>query len=189
MDYFGMLVIAFVSCVGGGTIRDLFLGRYPVFWLKTPIYLVTILLVSLLGMFIHAGSENSESFIGHFAQPVQKLVAEESKAFILIDTLALGLWTYLGTTYALASNVPLIITPVLGVITAIFGGVLRDVFFARIPQQFLPGSLYAGASVFGATTYITLYWYDLNDQMSFIACVIATFLIRVISIKFNISSK
>lgn len=189
MDYFGMLVIAFVSCVGGGTTRDLLLGRFPIFWLKTPIYLVTIMLVSLFGVFIQASTKSGEGIVGAIAQPVERLVAEESRAFILIDALALGLWTYLGTTYALASNIPLVIAPVIGVITAIFGGVLRDVFFARIPQQFLPGSLYAGASVLGAIIFVILYSYGVNNQLSFFICIGITFFTRVISLKFNISSQ
>jgi len=62
MDYFGALAIAFVSCIGDGTIRDLLLGRFPIFWLKPPVYLVMVLVVSAFGQFIERGAEKGDRF-------------------------------------------------------------------------------------------------------------------------------
>jgi uncharacterized membrane protein YeiH len=188
MDFFGVLVIAFVSCVGGGTIRDMLLGRFPIFWLKTPVYLVTVLAVSVFGLFIQRGAEKGERLVGQIARPVEKIAGEQSLLFLLVDSLALGLWGYLGTIYALFSGAPAVLAPVLGVITAVFGGVLRDVFFARIPQQFLPGQLYAVAAAVGAIVYVLFYNGGLGGAAGFLACIGVTFVIRVVSVKFNISS-
>lgn len=188
LDYFGVFVIAFVSCVGGGTIRDMLLGRFPIFWLETPIYLVTIFLVSLFGQFIQREAKKGERLVGMIARPVEKIASEESTVFLLVDSLALGLWGYLGTIFALLSGVPPILAPVLGVITAVFGGVLRDIFFARVPQQFLPGQLYAMAAAAGAIVYVLLYINGQGGTIGFVICISVTFLIRMASVRFNIRS-
>lgn len=188
MDYFGMLVIAFVVCIGGGTIRDMLLGRFPIFWLSRPIYLLTVLVVSLFGQFIVRGAEKGDKTVGQIARPVERMVREESTLYILIDALALGLWAYLGTFYALIASVPSVLAPVLGVITAVFGGVLRDVFFARIPQQFLPGQFYAMAAALGAIAYAILWSFGLGEPVGFLVCIALTFIVRVASVKFNIVS-
>lgn len=188
MDFFGVLVIAFVSCVGGGTIRDMLLGRFPIFWLESPIYVITVFLVSLFGLFIQRGAEKGERVVRQIAGPVEKIAGETSFLFLFVDSLALGLWGYLGTIYALFSGVPTVLAPVLGVITAVFGGVLRDVFFARIPQQFLPGQLYAVAAAVGSIVYVLLYHVGMGGAAGFLACIGVTFVIRAASVKFNISS-
>jgi uncharacterized membrane protein YeiH len=188
MDYFGALVIAFVVCVGGGTIRDMLLGRFPIFWISTPIYFVTVVVVSLFGLFIERGSEKGEKIAGKIARPVAKIAKEQSTLYIVIDALALGLWAYLGTNFALVDNVSPVIAPVLGVITAVFGGVLRDVFFARIPQQFMPGQYYAVAAAAGSIAYAILWSFGPSRPLSFLACIAVTFVIRIVSVKFNLVS-
>lgn len=188
MDFFGVLVIAFVTCVGGGTIRDMLLGRLPVFWLESPVYMVTVLVVSMLGMFIERGVEKDEHLAGQIAKPIAKMVRAESPVFLVVDSLALGLWAYLGSNFALAGGVSPILAPVLGVITAIFGGVLRDIFFARVPEQFLPGQLYATAAAVGAIVYVLSYSAGLGGPLGFVACIVVTFAIRIASVKFHISS-
>ena len=188
MDFFGVLVIAFVACVGGGTIRDMLLGRLPVFWLESPVYMVTVLVVSMLGMFIERGVEKKERIAGEIAKPIAKMVRPESPVFLVVDSLALGLWAYLGTNFALADGVSPILAPVLGVITAIFGGVLRDVFFARVPEQFLPGQLYSTAAAAGAVVYVVLWQLGFGGTIGFLACFALTFLIRVASVRLNIQT-
>lgn len=188
MDYFGALVIAFVISVGGGTIRDLLLGRFPIFWLDNPVYLVTVTIVSILGMFIQRGARKGEGFAEHVAKPVEKIISEASPLYLVVDSLALGLWAYLGTFYALIGGVSPILAPVLGVITAIFGGVLRDVFFAKVPQQFLPGQMYATAAAVGAVVYVIMYSLGLGGPAGLLACIGVTFAIRIASVKLDITS-
>ena len=189
MDYFGALVIAFVSCVGGGTVRDILLGRYPVFWMATPVYLVAIVLISMFGQFIQRDRTKGRLVaMSGLARPVESMVTEVSPIYLIIDSLALGLWAYLGVYYALSAGVPALITPVLGIITAVFGGVLRDIFFARVPQQFLPGQIYAGAAAIGAMVYLFFWWIGQGDAVGFIACVAVTFTFRMLVVKYNITS-
>ena len=188
MDYFGALVIAFVISVGGGTIRDLLLGRFPIFWLDNPVYLVTVMIVSIVGMFVQRGARKGERLAEHVAKPMEKIISEGSPLFLVVDSLALGLWAYLGALYALIGGVPPILAPVLGVITAIFGGELRDVFFARVPQQFLPGRFYATAAAVGAVVYVIMYSLGLGGPAGLLACIGVTFAIRIASVKFDITS-
>ena len=78
--------------------------------------------------------------------------------------------------------------PTMGVITASFGGVLRDVFFARVPQTFMPSQLYASAAAAGAIVYVLLWELGVSSTLSFLACFLLTFMIRMASVKFNIQS-
>lgn len=149
---------------------------------------ITSLVVSLFGQFIVHGAEKGDKIVGQIARPVERIVGEESTPFIVIDALALGLWAYLGTYYALVASVPSVLAPVLGVITAVFGGVLRDVFFATIPQQFLPGQFYSIAAALGAIAYAILWSFGLGGPTGFLACIAVTFIVRMASVKFNIVS-
>lgn len=188
MDYFGSLAIAIVFCVGGGTTRDLLLGRHPIFWLATPTYLLTVFAINLFVQFIQRGRVKQQRLVAGLARPVESLADELSPVFLVVDSLALGLWAYLGVYYALISGVPPIITPVLGVITAVFGGVLRDVFFARVPRQFMPGQIYASAAAIGSIIYVFFWWIGQGGPVGFIVCVAITFTIRMLVVRYNITT-
>ncbi len=134
-------------------------------------------------------SQRGKIVVAKVAQSVERLAYEDSKAFITIDSLALGLWAYLGTVYSLQMGAPPVVAPIMGIITASFGGVLRDVFFARVPQTFMPGQLYATAAAAGAVVYVVLWQLGFGDTIGFLACFALTFLIRMASIRFNILSR
>ncbi len=188
MDFYGSLVIAFVVALGGGTIRDVLLGRYPIFWLAEPVNAVTVLVIALLSILVGREAKRSQT-VARVAQPVQRITDDQSIVYLIIDSLALGLWAYLGTIYALQMGTPPIVAPIMGVITASFGGVLRDVFFARVPQSFMPSQLYAAAAAAGAIVYVLLWELGTNSTLSFLACFLLTFMIRMASVKFDIQSR
>jgi len=192
LDYFGALVIAVIVAVGGGTLRDLLLGRYPLFWLQDPIYLISIFAVGIIGILlipISTGSyDNKRSTHSDLFQILVQLMFGTSGSFALIDAIALGMWAYLGTIYALTSGIPALVAPIMGVITASFGGVLRDVFFARIPEIFRPGQFYAIASLAGAVAYTICWNFMIPYPTGFIACISITFIVRMISVRYNITS-
>jgi len=188
MDFFGALAIAIVFCVGGGTTRDVLLGRHPIFWLASPTYIATVFVISLFGQLLQRDIAKKPGLVAGIARPVESLADELSPIFLVVDSLALGLWAYLGVYYALSSQVPPIITPVLGVITAVFGGVLRDVFFARVPRQFMPGQVYASAAAIGSFVYLFFWWIGQGDAIGFIACVAVTFTIRMLVVRYNITT-
>lgn len=188
MDVYGSMVIGFIVALGGGTIRDLLLGRFPIFWVANPVNAVTVLVVAVLFILIMHEARGGKTAAAKVAQPVERLAYAESNTFIIIDSLALGLWAYLGTVYALQMGTPPVVAPIMGIITASFGGVLRDVFFARVPQTFMPGQLYAIAAAAGAVVYVLLWRLDVSETIGFLACFAVTFIIRMASVMFNIQS-
>ena len=188
MDFYGALVIGFIVALGGGTIRDVLLGRYPIFWIAEPVYAVTVVVIALFSILAAREARRSQT-VAKVAQPIAQITDDQSMPFTIIDSLALGLWAYLGTLYALQLGTPPVVAPIMGIITASFGGVLRDVFFARVPQTFMPGQLYAAAAAAGAIVYVLLWELGVNSTVSFLACFLLTFIIRIASVMFNIQSR
>jgi uncharacterized membrane protein YeiH len=193
LDYFGALVIAIIVAVGGGTLRDILLDRYPLFWLSDPIYLISIIVVGIIGILLIPTSDEDECTIKNSKQckiskSIMKMMFGTSPSFQIIDAVSLGMWAYLGTYYALLNGIPVIIAPVMGVITASFGGVLRDILFAKIPEVFQPSQLYALASFAGACTYVICWIEKISLPLAFIACLTVTFIVRIGSIRYNITS-
>ena len=188
MDFYGGMVIAFIVALGGGTIRDMLLGRYPIFWIAEPVYAVTVLAIALVSIFISQEARRSQT-VAKVAQPIEQITDDQPTVYLIIDSLALGLWAYLGTIYALQFGTSPVIAPIMGVITASFGGVLRDVFFARVPQTFMPGQLFAAAAAGGSILYVILRAMGIDSTVSFLACFLLTFIIRMASVKFNIQSR
>jgi uncharacterized membrane protein YeiH len=189
LDFFGTLVIAFVVSVGGGTDRDLLLGRYPLFWVIGPEYFVTVVLVATRGALIIARGDKAGLFQPILSPVRNVLRSDQVPGWVtVVDALGLGLWAYLGTAFALQVGVSVIVAPVFGVITASFGGVIRDVFFAQTPSIFKRGLLYATSAVIGSIVYVILNSLNVNTTLSFVICVAVTFLIRMASVRFNIRS-
>jgi uncharacterized membrane protein YeiH len=192
LDYFGALVIAFVVSVGGGTLRDVLLSRYPLFWVTSPVYLVTVLIVATIGTFIIAQGEKRVPVIEPLVNEMRSLMRSDHIPHwvLVVDALGLGLWAYLGTAFALqSSSTSLIVAPVFGVITASFGGVIRDVFFAQTPSIFKRGQLYATSAALGSIVYVILFSFGADTTVSFVLCVGVTFLVRMAAVRFNILSR
>jgi uncharacterized membrane protein YeiH len=138
LDLLGVVVIAIVTAIGGGTLRDLLLDRHPIFWIRETEYLWVILAASLLTLIYL-----------RFRRP-------PSGSLLIADALGLALFTIGGTQVAVAAGVPGIIAVVMGVITGVAGGVVRDVLTAEIPLILRRGHLYASAAITGATLYLVL---------------------------------
>ncbi|MBW4652000.1 MAG: trimeric intracellular cation channel family protein [Kaiparowitsia implicata GSE-PSE-MK54-09C] len=170
LDFFGSLVIGFVTAFGGGTLRDVLLDRHPLYWTQHPIYIVTVLITAVVAVaFPLQGDRRTRRFI------------------IVLDALGLGLFSYLGTYYALTYNTHRYVAPVMGMITATFGGVIRDVFFAEVPQIFLIRTqLYAVCALLGAFVYVLLRDIRLDNTLAMLGCIIATFCVRMLAIKLDL---
>ena len=189
LDFFGSLVIAFVASVGGGTLRDVLLGRYPLFWVTSPIYFATVLVVALIGMFIITQGEK-ETRLEPIIGPVRRVMRSDALPgwVVVVDALGLGLWAYLGASFALESGASWVVAPVFGVMTAAFGGVLRDVFFAQTPTIFKRGQLYSTSAAIGSLVFVVLDALGTPITASFVICVATTFIVRMASVRFNILS-
>ena len=137
LDIFGFAVIAAVTGVGGGTIRDLLLGIQPILWVADPLYVAVCIGVGA-AMF--------------FAAP---RVARGERILLWADALGLAMFSVLGAQRALAHGASELIAVVMGVISAVFGGMARDVLCAEVPL-IMRKEIYATAAVIGAIDFVVL---------------------------------
>jgi uncharacterized membrane protein YeiH len=137
MDAVGVTVVGLATALGGGTMRDLLLNR-PVFWVIHPAYLYSAFLGVLL------------TFV------LARLVYLPVKLFVIPDAIGLALFTVVGAQVALDMHYSWLVAVMMGVVTAVFGGVMRDIFCNTLPLIFMPGFLYAAASFSGALGFIGL---------------------------------
>ena len=146
MDGIGVIVLAAVTAIGGGTIRDLLLG-VPVFWVSQPSYIYAIIFASLVAiLWINSSKKLPE------------------KALEIADAFGLSLFVVMGTAKALGVGVPPLTAVIMGTITGCFGGMIRDVLANEIPLIFRK-ELYAACTVAGSSAYVLLLPY-LSPMMS-----------------------
>ena len=136
LDLFGVGIIALVTAIGGGTLRDLLIGNTPVTWTTTPLYMYVIL-----------GSV-------FFAIVFQKRLKYLRKSLFLFDTIGIGLYTMVGIEKGIQTGLEPLISVTLGTITACFGGVLRDILCNEIPVIFRK-EIYATACILGGVPHIS----------------------------------
>lgn len=156
MDLFGVLVLALVTAVGGGTIRDLCLGAEPVFWVQDPSYVTTALVVALI-TFVAA-----------------RFVDMPHRVLLVADAFGLALFGIVGTEKALTMGAPGLVAIMMGVITGVAGGILRDVLRREVPWVFnREVDLYATAVFFGALTLLLLkQWLPPSESHRYIAMAV-----------------
>lgn len=168
LDPFGILIIAFATAIGGGTIRDVLVGNFPVNWLRNDIAILIIFLSSIVVMF----------FSTHFKRL--------NTALFLFDALGLGLFTIVGIEIGISKDFSAGICIALGTISACFGGVLRDVLLNKLPLIF-HREIYALACVTGGTTYYFLQQTVLDTHVLKIICILLIFAIRIVSVRYHLS--
>jgi uncharacterized membrane protein YeiH len=169
-DYIGVLTIALVSAFGGGTLRDILLGNHPLYWIAHWEFLIYILLLSPIALFLLRFDKDFSS----------------RRTLMLFDALGLGLFTASGVSIALELKTPVLPAVLIGVITATFGGVLRDILSNQKPQLFQPTEpLYATCSFVGACLYIAMLRLDLLPVFALTICIAVTFLLRALAVAFN----
>ena len=139
IDLFGVLVLALVTAFGGGTVRDLLVGDLPVVWLRGPGFLLNASLAALLTFF------------------VERLRSLPYGALLVADAFALALFTMIGTQKGLFMAFSAPVAVLLGVVTGVAGGMLRDVLTGEVPLVFRPEiHLYATAALCGAAVCVGL---------------------------------
>lgn len=163
MDLFGFVLIATVTGVGGGTLRDLLLGLTPVFWVREPVYVAITCGVALLG-FLTA-----------------HLVEYRYRLLLWADAVGLSVFCLLGAEAALAAGVSPGIAVVMGLMSAAFGGLVRDILCAETPL-ILRKEIYATAAVLGAAVYVGLAHLGLERPWCLLAGFLAAFLLRALAI-------
>lgn len=176
MDIIGTYAVAMITAFGGGTIRDLIINRYPLFWIENYNYPLFILVLSVISIFI-LRKKNI------FSQPVILLLG-------ILDALGLGLFAAIGTSYALSAGVFWFNAVIIGVITGVFGGVMRDVICNEVPVFFKQSQLYATCAFFGSLLFVLMSFYLPGDPIiPLFSSIALTFTLRIISMKYNIQLK
>ncbi len=169
MDFVGTYAIAFLTALGGGTLRDLLLNRLP-FWVVRQEYPLMIMAV----------------VVGALIVLRFKKVTITEQAIIIPDGLGLGLFTANGVAYALDMGLPPFVCILMGVITATFGGVLRDIACNEIPVIFRRTELYATCAFFAAAAYWGERTLGVGHLISVGTSIVIAFALRMAAIRFNL---
>jgi len=138
LDILGVIVLALVTAIGGGTIRDVLLGRHPIFWLSDGLYILVITASALLTV-----------AYARWRRPPHS-------ALLVADALGLALFSITGAQIAERMGLPAVSGVVLGTVTGSAGGIVRDILSAEIPLVLRRGNLYATAAIAGTATYFAL---------------------------------
>ncbi|MBX7490866.1 trimeric intracellular cation channel family protein [Helicobacter turcicus] len=172
MDWFGVLFIACVTAIGGGSIRDVLFGHYPLTWVAHPEYLVIICIAALL------------------TTRIPYFVARFERTFLVLDALGLAVFSIIGARIGLDLHPSGSMAVAGAIITGVFGGILRDIFCARIPLV-LQKELYASISlligslyVIGA--YVSKNYFPLNENTIIITCLVIGFIVRLVAIRYHL---
>ncbi|MGV8892675.1 MAG: trimeric intracellular cation channel family protein [Burkholderiaceae bacterium] len=170
MDLIGVFTVAFITAFGGGTLRDILLDRRPLFWVQHQEYtlLIFVLALIVLPLSRHLRSASAE------------------RAINFADALGLGLFSAAGASIAQEMHMPIFICAMMGVITAIFGGVLRDVICNEIPLVFRRGQLYATCAFIGVWVFLILDMADVHQAIALIASTLVTTTLRLLAVRFNL---
>lgn len=167
LDLVGFVFVACLTAVGGGTLRDLLLGRDPVFWVQQPEYIL-----------IAAGAAVLVFFTAH-------LLESRYSALRWLDACALAVAVSAGAGVALAVGANAVIVVTMGVATGCFGGLMRDVVCNQVPLILKQGELYATAAFVGSLSVLVVLWMALPLPWALLAGAAVTFLLRAGSMVFG----
>jgi uncharacterized membrane protein YeiH len=168
LDIFGIIIIAFITAIGGGTLRDVLIGKLPVAWLQDARTITVIL----------AGSVATVAF----GTWVKKL----NNTLFIFDALGLGLCTLTGIHKGMELHFSPGICIALGTMTGCFGGVIRDTLLNEIPLIFRK-EIYASACIAGGLCYYILLYLHVNNTIAQVACIILIVLMRIVIVKKQLS--
>lgn len=166
LDIFGIFIIAFITAIGGGTIRDVIIGDLPVNWLRSNNYPIVIFISAAIAIFFYKRIKNYE------------------KILLVFDSIGLGFFTLLGIYKGIEFNLSAGLCVALGTITACFGGLIRDIALNQIPHIFHK-EIYATACIFGGILYFVLLKTRLPKEALDAICILIIVLIRLIAVKYN----
>lgn len=172
MDMFGVMLIAAVTAFGGGTVRDMLFGHYPLRWVDEPIFLAIVLVAALVTVLA--------SFLMDYFRTI----------FLVLDAVGLSTFALLGAQVALEMGHSPLIVVVSSVVTGVFGGVLRDILCDRVPLVFNE-ELYASIAILVAVMYMSMLHFDLDQtigsQFVIVICLFFAFGLRLLAIFYRIS--
>ena len=166
LDIFGIFIIAFITAIGGGTIRDVIIGDFPVSWMRSNNYSIVIFLSAAVAILFY------------------KLIKDYGKVLLVFDSIGIGFFTVLGIHKGIEFNFSAGLCVALGTITACFGGLIRDIALNRIPHIFHK-EIYATACIFGGILYFVLLKTTLPGAVLDAICISTIVVVRLIAVKYN----
>src|SRR5688572_6226834 len=164
-DLFGASFLGFVTAIGGGTLRDIMLGSYPLVWIGDIFFLYAI----FSGVIV--------------AYLFFKFLIGLRRNFVFFDTIGISFFTILGVEKALSLGVRPEIAAIMGMFSAIMGGVIRDVLTNETPVLFKK-EIYATACLTGAVLYLVLYKFEIDRDINLAVSIALIFIVRVLAVKF-----
>ncbi|MGM8226601.1 trimeric intracellular cation channel family protein [Cellvibrio sp. ARAG 10.3] len=167
LDLLGVIVVAAITAIGGGTLRDLLLNRHPIFWVTDASYL-TVIIVSAVVTII---------YVRRWPPP--------GVILLVADALGLALFALSGAQYAEAAQCPPLIVILMGTITGVMGGIIRDVITARVPL-ILRREIYATAAIAGVVVYLLLQAIDVPRAIAFGSGMVTVVVLRLVAIRWNL---
>lgn len=168
MDLLGVLVIAVITSLGGGTLRDVILDRHPVVWIRDDTYIVVAIVAALATV-----------LWVRLTRPIHET------GLLVADAFGLAVFTVIGTQVAIAVDVPLSAAVIMGVMTGVAGGVLRDIICNEIPLIFQK-EIYATASIVGSLLYILLYRVGAPAGLDVTLAMLSVLVIRLAAIRWQL---
>lgn len=167
LDMFGAIVVGVVTALGGGTVRDTILGTRA-FWVENPVWILVAVGAAMATFF------------------VARVVRFRMGALLVLDAVGLALFTVVGCEKALSMHLSYPVIVLMGIITGVAGGIVRDLLCDEIPIVFKRGELYATAALVGCMVFIALVALQVDQPTAGIAGVIATLLARLAALKWQI---
>ena len=167
MDILGLMLIGTATGIGGGTLRDVLLGNLPVFWVQEPIWIGICLLSSVITYFI------------------APYIASRTRALIWMDAVGIALFSVTGTEVALNHGASPLIAISMGVMTASFGGIARDILCGS-NLTLMNEELYISTTLAGSVVYLLLNMLELPNSYDLIGAFLVSFFLRARAIRFNI---
>ncbi len=165
-DIAGCILVSMVNAIGGGTLRDMALDRHPLFWMTDLNYVIVITITSLiLQIFFH-------------------LYHKIDKALKFFDAIGLAAFSVIGFKVALAQDISPVIAVMMGVWTAIIGGLLRDIICNEIPLL-LQREIYITASIAGSLSYLALDYWGVDAVTNEFMMLFIIFAVRMLALKFD----
>ncbi|WP_337910732.1 trimeric intracellular cation channel family protein [Vibrio cholerae] len=166
MDWFGVMLVASATAIGGGTVRDILLGHYPLGWVKNPEYLAITCVAGVLTTWVY------------------KWVIKLKGLFIRLDALGLIVFSIIGTQVAMRMGLHPGICLVSAVVTGVFGGLLRDLI-CRQPPLVLHEELYASIALLASGLYLVLLEFGVSDVVSTVVTLVVGYTLRMAAVRFK----
>ncbi|MCA9046483.1 MAG: trimeric intracellular cation channel family protein [Planctomycetaceae bacterium] len=167
MDFVGVFCLAFVVAFGGGTLRDLFLDRHPLFWIREDHYPLIVFAIALQTSLIPKIPDQAEGILS------------------LPDALGLGLFSVVGANAAIEAGTSYFVAALMGAVTGTFGGVIGDIICNRVPSLFRPAPLFATCSFVGCWVFLLLNTWVVSRPYAAPAAIVVIVAFRLAAIRYK----